>query len=135
MHMLFGEAQTGDNKVLTKLEEKLNTYVNELPVQGFNSGKYDLGAVKEFLFPYLIEHHPIKFTVKRNNNHMCLKTNFLKLLDITNYIAPGLSYDQFLRARECEQTKGLLAYEWLDRLDKLEKTSASPRSFLFKSKE
>ena len=72
---------------------------------GFNSVKYDLNAVKEFMFRYLIEHHPIKFTVKRNNNHMCLKTNFLKLLDITNYLAPWFSYDQFLKAYECEQTK------------------------------
>ena len=94
--ILFGEAQTSDNKVLNELAEKLTAYIQELPVLGFNSGKYDLNAVKEFLFPYLIEHHPIKFTVKRNSNHMCLKTNFLKFLDISNYIAPGFSYDQFL---------------------------------------
>ena len=87
--ILFGEAQTSDSKVLNELAQKLNAYLSELPVLGFNSGKYDLNAVKEFLFPYLIEHHPIKFTVKRNSNHMCLKTRFLKLLDITNYVAPG----------------------------------------------
>ena len=72
--MLFGEAQTSYSKVLNKLAEKLHAYLNELPMLSFNSGKYDLNAVKEFLFLYLIEHHPIKFTVKRNNNHMCLKT-------------------------------------------------------------
>ena len=104
--MLFGQEQTSDNKVLTKLAEKLNAYLQELPVLGFNSGKYDLNAVKEFVFPYLIESQPIKFTVKRNSNHMCLKTNSLKFLDISNYVAPGFSYDQFLRAYECEQTKG-----------------------------
>ena len=89
--MLFCEARTSDNKVLTKLEEKLHAYLNELPVLGFNSGKYDLNAVKEFLFPYLIEHHPIKFTVKRNSDHMCLKTRFLKLLDISDYVAPEIA--------------------------------------------
>ena len=68
--MLFGEAQTSDSKVLNKLAEKLIPYLNELPVLSFNSGKYNLNAWKEFLFPYLIKHHPIKFTVKRNNNHM-----------------------------------------------------------------
>ncbi|CAH3027124.1 unnamed protein product, partial [Porites evermanni] len=71
--VLFGQEQTSDNKVLTKLAEKLNAYLQELPVLGFNSGKYDLNAVKEFVFPYLIESQPIKFTVKRNSNHMCLK--------------------------------------------------------------
>lgn len=59
----FGEAKTSDNKVLNKLAEKLNAYLNELSPLGFNSGKYDLNAVKEFLFPCLIEHHLIKFTV------------------------------------------------------------------------
>ena len=53
--MLFGEARTSDNKVLNELAEKLNTYIQELPMLGFNSGKYDLDALKEFLFPYLIE--------------------------------------------------------------------------------
>ena len=51
--MLFGQEQTSDNKVLNKLAEKLTEYLRELPVLGFNSGKYDLNAVKEFLFPYL----------------------------------------------------------------------------------
>ena len=109
--MLFDEVRTSDNKVLTKLEEKLHAYLNELPVLGFNSGKYDVNAVKEFLFPNLIEHHPIKFTVKTNSNRMCLKTRFLKLLDISNYVAPGFSYGQFLKAYECEHTKGFFPYE------------------------
>ena len=80
--MLFGQEQTGDNKVLIQLEEKLNAYIQELPVLGFDSGKYDLNATKEFLFLYLIKHHPIKFTVKRNSNHIYLKTNSLTFLDI-----------------------------------------------------
>ena len=131
--MLFGEAQTSDNKVLNELAQKLNAYLSELPVLGFNSGKYDLNAVKEFLFPYLIEHHPIKFTVKRNSNHMCLKTKCLKLLDISNYVAPGFSYDQFLKAYECEQTKGFFPYEWVDGLDKLEETSLPPHEAFYSS--
>ena len=49
--MLFGEVRTSDNKVLKELAEKLNTCIQELPMLGFNSGKYDLNAWKEFLFP------------------------------------------------------------------------------------
>ena len=91
--MLCGQEQTSDNKVLNELTEKLTKYLRELPVLGFNSGKYDLNAVKEFLFPYLIETQPIKFTVKRNSNHMCIKTDSLQFLGISNYVAPGFSYD------------------------------------------
>jgi len=74
--------------------------------KGFNSGKYDLNAVKEFLVPYLVNNGGIQFTIKRNNNTMCLKTNHLKFLDITNYLAPGFSYAQFLKAYKCPAEKG-----------------------------
>ena len=121
--ILFGQEQTSDNKVLVQLEENLNAYIQELTVLGFNSVKYDLNATKEFLFLYLIKYHPIKFNVKRNSNHMCLKTNSLKFLDISNYLAPGFSYDQFLKAYEYEPTKGFFPYQWLDCMDKLEETS------------
>ena len=40
--MLFGEVRTSDNKVLNELAQKLNAYLSELPVLGFNSGEYDL---------------------------------------------------------------------------------------------
>ena len=102
---------------------------------GFNSGKYDLNATKEFLFSYLLKHHPIKFTVKRNSNHVCLKTNSLTFLDISNYIAPGFSYDQFLKAYECEQTNGFFPYEWVDNLDKLEETSLPPHETFHSSQK
>ena len=58
-----GSEDVSDHKVLSQLEEKLNAYIQELPVLGFNSGKYDLNASKEFLFPYLIKHQSIKFTI------------------------------------------------------------------------
>ena len=52
---------------LKKMREKLEDYLKELPVVGFNSGKYDLNAVKEFLFPVLLQNESIQFTIKRNN--------------------------------------------------------------------
>ncbi|KAK3742160.1 hypothetical protein QZH41_020481 [Actinostola sp. cb2023] len=57
---------------LARLKVKLEEYLKELPVLGFNTGKYDLNATKEFLFPVLNEQEVVKFAVKRNNNFMCL---------------------------------------------------------------
>ena len=119
--------------MLKALEEKLKAHIDELPVLGFNSGKYDINIAERFLFPYLIKHHPIKFSVKKNNNHMLHKAKFLKFLDVTNYLAPGFSYDQFLKAYECEQTKGFFPYEWIDGLDKLEETSLPPHAAFYSS--
>ena len=88
---------------LKKLRDRLEEYLKELPVLGFNSGKYDLNAVKEFLFPVLVQNEGVQFTVKRNNNFMCLKTPHLHFLDVTNFLAPGFGYDKFLKANECPQ--------------------------------
>ena len=102
----------------------------ELPVLGFNSGKYDINAAKNPFFAHLVKHEQVQFVIKRNNNHMCLKTMHLKFLDITNYLAPGFSYDQFLKAYECTQTKGYFPYEWIDSLEKLEFPALpSPETF------
>ena len=46
------------------------------------------------------------------------------------YLAPGFSYDQFLKAYECTQTKGYSPYEWVDSLDKLNfPTLPPPQAF------
>ena len=67
---------SGDENVkahpLEKLQEKLELYLMELPVLGFNFGKYDINAAKNPLFAHLMKHEQVKFVIKRNNNHMCL---------------------------------------------------------------
>ena len=93
-----------------KLKEKLDEYLYELLVLVFNSGSYDINVVKKHLFPYLVKHDEVKFFIKRNNNHMCLKTEHLEFLDITNYLAHEFIYDAFIKAYECSQTKGYFPY-------------------------
>ena len=51
---------------------------------------------------------------------MCIKTERLKFVDISNYLAPGYSYDQFLKAYECTAQKGFFPYEWFDDVAKLD---------------
>ncbi|XP_071847518.1 uncharacterized protein [Apostichopus japonicus] len=101
------------------LLDSLTSWISEIPVLGFNSGSYDINLIKEFFFPYLIKNDPINCVIKRNNNYMCLRTDNLMFLDITNYLAPGFSYDAFLKAFECSQTKGFFPFEWfsLEKLD------------------
>ena len=104
---------------------QLYGWMRQLPVIGFNSGKYDLNAIKQFLIPYFLttsktveqdededederEQEGNKkdendgvgsmFVIKRNNTFMCLSTDQLKFLDMINYIAPGFSYDKYLKA-------------------------------------
>ena len=108
---------------LEKLGDRFQKYLQELPVLGSNSGKYDLNAV-------LVQNEGVHFTIKQNHNFMCLKTPHLRVFDVTNFLAPGFSY-KFLKAYECPQTKGLFPYEWLDSLEKLEHTSLPPHQAFF----
>ena len=41
---------------LEKLQEKLELHLMELPVLGFNSGKYDINAAKNPFFAHLVKH-------------------------------------------------------------------------------
>ena len=100
--------------------------MKELPVLGFNSGKYDINASKQFLLPYLVQQEAVRFTIKKLNNTMCLKTDHLNFLDITNYLAPGFSYSQFLKAFGCPQGKGFFPYEWVNSTDKLDYPALPP---------
>ena len=122
------ESRQSSNPYKT-LMKQLDDWLHKLPVIGFNSGKYDLNAVKQFLVPYFLskkEEEEDKmeqddkgkeeeeeendgvgsfFVFKRDNTFMCLSTDKLKFLDMTNYIAPGFSYDKYLKAYGCKITK------------------------------
>ncbi|XP_071793479.1 uncharacterized protein [Asterias amurensis] len=125
---------TNQNKKLRyveKVKEMLDEYLQELPVLGFNSGKYDLNVIKRYLYPVLQQTDPLKFIIKRTSTYMALKTKKLKFLDITNYLAPGYSYAKFLKAYDCHQTKGFFPYEWVDDLSKLDCKELPPHGAFF----
>ena len=57
---------------LFKLKANLKGYLAQLPVVGYNSGKYDINALKAFLIPILMD--DLKFTIKKTHNFMCLSS-------------------------------------------------------------
>ena len=136
-----------------KLMGQLYGWMHQLPVIGFNSGKYNLNAIKQFLIPYFLsttsktgeqeqeqEQYDKEednegigsfFVIKRNNTFMCLSTDQLKFLDMTNYIAPRFSYDKYLKAYGCEVTKGNFPYEYMDRLERLDDTALPSKQAFF----
>ena len=107
------ESKTNPYKTL---EKQLQTWLHQLPVLGFNSGKYDLNAIKRFFVPLLIRNteRASCLVIKRQNNFMCLSTDKLKFIDMVNYLAPGYRYDKYLKAYGCAQQKGNFPYEYMD---------------------
>ena len=108
---------------LVTVKAMYDKWINEIPVIGFNSGKYDINVVKPYLIKKLTEMDPLQFVVKKNNVFMCLQTERLRFLDIRNYLAPGFDYATYLKAYKCSVRKGFFPYEWMDNLEKLNSTS------------
>ena len=114
------------------LEKQLQTWLRQLPVIGFNSGHYDLNVAKKFFIPYMLKgNNKTRFVIKRQNTFMCFSTTNLKFLDVTQYLAPGVSYDKYLKAYGCELQKGHFPYEYMDDLHKLEDRALPPQAAFF----
>ena len=94
------------------------TWVNQVPVFGFNSGSYDINMIKEYFVKDLAEISNVN-VAKKGNSYMFLSLKNFKFLDIKSYLAPGLSYDAWCRAYGTELQKLVFPYEWFDSFEKL----------------
>ena len=132
------ESKTNPYKTLIG---QLLGWLHQLPVIGFNSGRYDLNVIKQFFIPYLLkpskqdneeeEAAETRFVIKRQNTFMCFATKKLKFLDVTQYLAPGVSYDKYLKAYGCELQKGHFPYEYMDGIGKLEDRALPPQAVFY----
>ena len=132
------ESKTNPYKTLIG---QLLGWLHQLPVIGFNSGRYDLNVIKQFFIPYLLkpskqdneeeEADETRFVIKRQNTFMCFATKNLKFLDITSYLAPGFSYAKYLTAYGCELGKGHFPYEYMDGIGKLADRALPPQAAFF----
>ena len=119
------------------LAGQLLGWLRQLPVVGFNSGKYDLNVIKRFFVPYLMkpseddEIDETRFVIKRQNTFMCFSTNKLKFLDMVNFLAPGYSYDKYLKAYGCNLQKGHFPYEYMDDVRKLDDCVLPPQAAFY----
>ena len=101
---------------------KIAEWCNQVPVVGFNSGKYDLNLIKAYFAGQLAEKtKPGKIRVaKAANKIMFITTPNYRFLDIINYVGPGVTYERWIKAYDCKLPKSWLPYEWFDSAEKLE---------------
>ena len=125
------EANAEESKTnpFNTLAGQLHGWLHQLPVIGFNSGKYNLNMIKRSFVPLLISNNAA--VIKRQNTYMCLYTDKLKFVDICNYLAPGYSYDKYLKAYGCELQKGHFPYEYMDGIGKLEDRALPPQAAFY----
>ena len=78
-----------------KVKENWKEWVNQVPVVGFNSGKYDMNMIKEYFvkrtsFDKEKDANKDVFAAKKDNAYMFITTSRFKFLDVKNYIGPDL---------------------------------------------
>lgn len=114
-------------KLFDNLMNELTVYCNELPVFGFNSSRYDINIIKEYLIPYVTntKEEEIK-VIKKANQFVTLKIGNVVFMDILNFLGGCTSLDGFLKAYRTSETKGYFPYEWLESYDQLLNTKHLP---------
>ena len=88
----------------------IKQWCEQVPVVGFNSGRYDLQLIKKYFITHLGQENGVLSGEKRAQI-MCINTPQFKFLDITNYLSPGISYDKWVKTYGAKQTKSWLLYE------------------------
>ena len=78
----------------SEVKEQWRQWVNQVPVIGFNSRKYDINMVKEYFVKEISynkdgECSEDVFAVKKENDYMFLTISKFKFLDVKNCIGPG----------------------------------------------
>ena len=94
-------------RAICKLIVKLQSYCEQLPILGFNSGRYDLNLIKKQILVNcgLNGNEKGHFVIKKNNSYITIATPQYLFLDVMNFLGVGTSYDSFLKAYDTVQQK------------------------------
>ena len=98
--------------------ERILQWFNQVPVLGFNSGHYDLKLIRQYFIPLMAQDKDV-FAAEKNDRIMFINTPKFKFLDVLNYLAPGITYDKWVKTYGAKHNKYWLPYEWFDTPDKL----------------
>ena len=110
-----------DVKMLPKAQRiKIEEWCDQVPVLGFNSGRYNLNLIREHFAERLSDTTGKVRVAKNGNKIMFLLTQEFRFLDIINYHGPGTSYEKCPKAYGCTAEKSWFPYEWFDTPEKLD---------------
>ena len=70
----------------------MNEWCKQIPVVGFNSGKYDLILIEKYFTTHVGNENNVT-VAKKQEKIMFLTTPNFKFFDIINYLGPGRTYE------------------------------------------
>ena len=86
-------------------------------VIGLNSGRYDLNLIRKYFISHLGQEKVD--SDEKQSQIMYMKTPQFVFLDVINYLAPGITYDKWVKTYGAKQTKSWLPYDGLTALTNL----------------
>jgi len=109
---------------LRRLLSELETFIERLPVLGFNSSRYDILVLREQLLSQLnLPEDERAFVCKKETGYLCINTSHFSFLDCLLYLSPGTSLNDFLlgyASEDPDQKKFWFPYEKLRCLSDLQ---------------
>ena len=91
----------------------IDQWCDQVPVLGFNSGHYDMKLIRKYFVTHLAQENGV-LAAEKEGRIMFIKTPRYNFLDIMNYMAPGTTYEKWVKTYGAKQTKSWLPYEWFD---------------------
>ena len=121
-HELFQKIDAMKDPLRQKTElSKLLRYVKQVPILGFNSGKYDINLGIDYFMKELFLRDTGVTSIKNGNAYKCLQTNTMSFLDVCQYLPPNYNLDQYIKAFNKDGLrKSVFPYEFLDSYEKLD---------------
>jgi len=99
-------------------QELICEWCEQVPVLGYNSGRYDLPLIRQHFVTRLSEGGDVKVAGK-NGTLLFMSTPEFKFLDVMNYLAPGTSYARWVKTYSAKLQRSWFPYEWLTSAKKL----------------
>lgn len=106
-----------------RLNNVLNRYLKQIPVIGFNSGKYDINMTKSYFIRRFYMGDENASVIKKHNQFISVSTTKFIFLDMMNFIAPGFNYANYLKAYKIDETKGSFPHDHIKDLSQLNETT------------
>ena len=92
------------HRLLKKTRTQFLSYIEQLPIVGFNSGFYDLNLIKSYLLKSLQRYVSLSSIecIKLKTLFLLLSTLNLRFIDCSDFVAAGTSLDNFSKAYSSE---------------------------------
>ena len=114
-------------KMLSNLRQDFENFYSTIPVFGFNSSRYDLNLIKDYLLHHLlIEKTVVPKVIRMGNKYIGLNFLGLQFLDILNFLGGATTLDNFLKAYGASEEKLFFPYGCFDSIDKLNESQLPP---------